>query len=289
MMRPPAVPPNWLRFKVSRTSVPSVRPLRSPLRRNSKISPWKALAPDLVTMLTTPPGCNPYCAGSPLVCTLNSCTASGNGMGRLTLLKASLLSPPSSRKFTPLAAPPATETWTEPPLGPWMFLLTISGIAIQGHVRGGDAGDGQQAGEVAPVERQIHDPLLFDDLGNRRIPGLHHAGARLHLHRLGQRAHLQGDVLREVFRHLQNDADLRVPLEAVRRNLQAIRSHRQVVKRVVAFRVGVPRMDGSPLGFRHFHGRVRARAAALIRNRAADAADCHGLSKNGRGRQKDQH
>ena len=45
-------------------------------------------------------------------------------MGRLTLLKASLLSPPSSRKLTPLAALPATEYWPEP-LEPWMFLLPV--------------------------------------------------------------------------------------------------------------------------------------------------------------------
>src|ERR1022692_4312962 len=70
MMRPPPTPPNWLRFKVSRNGVADWRALRSPLRRNSNRSPWKALAPDLVTILTTPPGCNPYCAGSPLVCTL---------------------------------------------------------------------------------------------------------------------------------------------------------------------------------------------------------------------------
>src|ERR1035441_3901352 len=93
------------------------------------MSPWRALEPDLVTMLTTPPGCNPYCAGRPLACRLNSCTASGNGMGRFTLLKASLLSPPSSRKLTPLAALPATEYAPEP-LDPWMFLLPVRSFPL---------------------------------------------------------------------------------------------------------------------------------------------------------------
>jgi len=35
-------------------------------------------------------GMKPYWAGRPSVCTLNSAIASGNGMGRFTLLKASL-------------------------------------------------------------------------------------------------------------------------------------------------------------------------------------------------------
>src|SRR5208283_1508674 len=132
MILPPAVPPNWGRFKLSRfgcrellntpvedtVEMPFGRALRSPLRRNPNKSPWKALAPDLVTPLTTQPGCSPYCAGRPLTCTLNSATASGKGIGRATLLNASLLSPPSNRKLMPLACDPATENWPEPPAVP---------------------------------------------------------------------------------------------------------------------------------------------------------------------------
>src|SRR5262249_29021579 len=91
----PSVPPNWLRRSVSCAAAKKLRALKSPLRTNSNRSPWNWFVPDLVTTLTTDPGCRPYCADRPLVCTLNSCNASGNGNGRFTLEKESLLSAPS--------------------------------------------------------------------------------------------------------------------------------------------------------------------------------------------------
>jgi hypothetical protein len=43
------------------------------------------LVPDLVTAFTEAAECMPFCAAWPLVLTLNSCSASGKGNGRLVL------------------------------------------------------------------------------------------------------------------------------------------------------------------------------------------------------------
>ncbi len=75
---------------------------------NSNASPWNVFVPDLVTALTAAAEWCPYCAGSALVSTLNSCIASGNGSGRFRLLNGSLCVPPSSRYVIPFDRPPAT-------------------------------------------------------------------------------------------------------------------------------------------------------------------------------------
>ena len=56
----------------------------------------QALVPDLVTALTEAPEWTPFCADRPLVATLNSCSASGNGSGRFALFCGLLCMAPSS-------------------------------------------------------------------------------------------------------------------------------------------------------------------------------------------------
>ena len=82
-------------------------------RTNSNALPENRFVPDLVTALTAAPECTPFCALNPLVATLNSCSASGNGNGLLTLLNASLLSPPSITKLFVFGCDPAIEIVTE--------------------------------------------------------------------------------------------------------------------------------------------------------------------------------
>jgi len=56
---PPKVPPHWFRFRVSCRKEKVLRAFTSPLRMNSKRLPCQSLDPDLVTALTTAPGCVP--------------------------------------------------------------------------------------------------------------------------------------------------------------------------------------------------------------------------------------
>ena len=50
---------------------------------NSNASPWYSSVPDLVITFTRPPECSPPRAPRFEDSTLNSCTASGKGKGRL--------------------------------------------------------------------------------------------------------------------------------------------------------------------------------------------------------------
>src|SRR5471032_1960347 len=93
MTLPPPVPPNMLRFKLSRVGAKKLRAFKSPLRRYSNKSPWNAFDPDLVTTFTVAPGWIPKRDDTALVSTLNSCSASGNGNGMLTFDIGSVLSP----------------------------------------------------------------------------------------------------------------------------------------------------------------------------------------------------
>jgi hypothetical protein len=65
-------------------------------RKNSNALPCSALVPDLVTALTEAPEWTPFCAERPLVATLNSWSASGNGIGRFALFCGLLCVAPSS-------------------------------------------------------------------------------------------------------------------------------------------------------------------------------------------------
>ena len=67
------------------------------MTENSNALPLNVLVPDFVTAFTDADACMPFCAESPLVATRNSCSASGNGIGRFTLLCGLLCVAPSSR------------------------------------------------------------------------------------------------------------------------------------------------------------------------------------------------
>ena len=101
-----------------------LRALKRWSRRNSKALPWKLLVPDLVTAFTDAAECMPFCAERPLVATLNSCSASGNGSGRLALFCGLLCIAPSRRYATPNDSPPATEMLTPP------CMLRLSAVAV---------------------------------------------------------------------------------------------------------------------------------------------------------------
>src|SRR5215216_5267105 len=122
-MGPPTVPPTWLRFRPSPLRAPSgptrangLVALKRWLRQNSKPPPWNRLVPDLVTPLTDAPECTPVDAPSAPVSTRNSCSASGNGSGRLRLSYGLLCIAPSSTYAVPVDNPPATAISTPPEL-----------------------------------------------------------------------------------------------------------------------------------------------------------------------------
>ena len=100
--------------------------------------------------------------------------------------------------------------------------------------RRGGAGDHDEVGDLAPVQRQLDDPALVDHLRDRVRPGLDHVGAGRDLHVFGDGAHLHDDIHLHATADLQHDTGLHMRLEAVRRHLQRVRADGQVRKAVGA-------------------------------------------------------
>ena len=81
-MGPPKSAPNSLRLKGAcgfGTVLKKLRASRSLLRMNSKASPWNALVPDRVAILTMAPEFLPYSAGKAELSILNSASVSIGG------------------------------------------------------------------------------------------------------------------------------------------------------------------------------------------------------------------
>src|SRR5947209_3568443 len=90
---PPTVAPNWFRFKPSSCFVPSAligakkfAAFNELLRRYSNALPCREFVPERVIALTMPPTLRPNSAENVFVCTLNSWSASGFGIGFGALL-----------------------------------------------------------------------------------------------------------------------------------------------------------------------------------------------------------
>ena len=121
---PPAVPPNWFRFRTpradpgidcpvtgsTRSRSKKLRASSFSLRRNSKTEPCKLLVPDLVTTFTTAPENRPYSGSKEFVINRNSWMESMTGMMEVPLLRLSSTSPPFTRKELDDSRWPFTET-----------------------------------------------------------------------------------------------------------------------------------------------------------------------------------
>ena len=169
-----------------------------------------------------PPACCPVCAPTELVSTLNSCSASGNGSGWFRPLKGLLAVPPSSVKEIWLALPPATES-----VMVGKFLLVFRSLATVPWVVA-IAGQQDQLGRLARVQRQFDDFLVADDLADAAAVRFHRQGLGLHHDLFADRADLQGRVDDRVGIDVEHDAGLDVGGEAVLGDLHAVRPDREV-------------------------------------------------------------
>jgi len=77
-------------------------------------SPWKALVPDLVTMLTTPPGCSPYWAVSPVVWTLDSWSGIRKWNGQVDVAEGVVVIAAIQQEVHCRWPPAGNRNWPEP-------------------------------------------------------------------------------------------------------------------------------------------------------------------------------
>ena len=182
----------------------------------------------------------------------------------------------------PLACDPATENWPDPPRS--LDVLAARQVAaIQGHGGGAGAGQRQQLGGVAAVQRQVdHALLLIDDLRHGVLLGFHHGRIGFHLDAFGYRAELHRHINRDVGRHLQNDAGLHVGLKTFRRHFQPVVTNRQVRHRIAAGSIGHGVADLTLIHFGRFHLSARDSLAARVGDVSIEFRDGHRLRSGAR-------
>ena len=90
------------------------------------------------------------------------------------------------------------------------------------------AGQHDQVGDLAPLQRELHQALLLDDFADPRAAHVHERRGRLDRHRFFQVADRQRRRDHRVRVHLQHDARLHVGAESLQRHLEPIGADRQV-------------------------------------------------------------
>ncbi len=100
------------------------------------------------------------------------------------------------------------------------------------------AGDGDELRGIAAIERQIEDAALIDDLGNRILLRLHHAGVGLHLHLFHRLTHSHGYIDLDVVVDSEEKAGLHVGLKSGSSGLERVGADGQTRDGVEALRVG---------------------------------------------------
>ena len=130
-------------------------------------------------------------------------------------------------------------------------------VARRGSRPDRSAGQRNQVGDVAAVERQLEDALVFHDLTDADVPGFHQRRAGLDLHRLGKLAKLEDDVDGGTAIDLQHDAGLHIRPEPRQRRFQSVRANGQIRQHI-----GAPLIrdrGAHDTGVRLRHGDVNAR------------------------------
>ena len=150
-------------------------------RPNTNPLPWKVFVPDRVTALTVAPVDCPNRAERTPLSTLNSWSASGNGIALPVLFCGSLLEPPSTRYCVLLPVPPATEMDTA---------LGYCRLSVRPPTCTAPPDRMINCVGVPAVERQADDLLLLDDPADADVARLDQRRVGLDAHGFGQRADL---------------------------------------------------------------------------------------------------
>ena len=127
-----------------------------------------------MTAFTVAPVDMPNRASRTPLSTLNSCSASGNGIALPVLFCGSLLKPPSTRYIVLLPVPPATEIATAP--GYWRSSVKPPDFD-------GAAGQHDQLERAPAVERQADDLFLAHDGADADVARLDHRRVGAHADR----------------------------------------------------------------------------------------------------------
>ncbi len=165
-------------------------------------------------------------------------------------------------------------------------------IILRGHQVSDGRGSGRAHQEnkirgIAPVQRNLRDPLRIHHLPDSGAMRLHHASRGFDDDLVAHRADLQRRVDGRVAVHLQHDIGLHKRAEPLLRDLETIGSNRQGLKHVSAVRSS-DRVADQPCGrLRHANLRVWNGEAGRILNRPRNLRDgCRLRPKSNAAREK---
>ena len=186
------------------------------------------LVPDLVTALTEAAGVHAVLRREAARRDAEFLQRVGKRQRQAAVFCGSLCMAPSSVYATPNGRPPATEMFTPP----WKLrLLRPSRLH-------GRAGEHDQVGDLASLQRQLHDPLLLDDLLMPALRTSTSGAAASTVTVSSSVADGERDVDRRRGADLQHDAGLHVGAEPCERHLEPVGTGRQVRHHVASGVVG---------------------------------------------------
>ncbi len=150
----------------------------------------------------------------------------------------------------------------------------------------GRAGERDEVGDLAPLQRQLDDPFLLDDLADAGAAHVNQRRGRFHRHGLLEVADGERRVERRRRADLQHDAGLDVGAEALQRHFEPIGADRHVRHQPGAGLVGDGGTRERGIGLRRRHGDAGQDAAALVGDATVNL--CRALRRGGAGdEQKD--
>ncbi len=151
----------------------------------------------------------------------------------------------------------------------------------------GGAGEHDQVGDLAALQRQLQDRLVVHDRADARAADVDERRRGLHGDRLLERAHGERRIDRRRPAHLQDDARLHVGPESLERDLEPVGPGRKVRQHVAARVIGHGRANEARVGLRHGDGHAGQHGAAFVANRTTQLR-CPLRPRGADGQQKDQ-
>ena len=119
---------------------------------------------------------------------------------------------PSRLYETPKPTPPATEIVTLPGIPPMPNIVGLNRRARQG----------DQIGNITPVERQFQNTLILDDLADADVSCFDHRRVRLHFNLFSNLADFESWINYRVAVYLEDDSGLYVSAESRQSSFDAI-------------------------------------------------------------------
>ena len=129
------------------------------------------------------------------------------------------------------------------------------------------AGEHDQVGDLASLQRQLQNGFVVDDRADARAADVDERRRGLHRHRFLQRANGQHRVHGRCAAHLQDDARLHVRPESLERDLEPVGPGRKVRQQVAAGFIGHGRASETGVGLCGGNGYTGQHGAAFIANR----------------------